>query len=87
VTNEVIQKGKEKYLKLAMYKLAVSYVALGQSLLCDLASTFITAAALDYGTDIKLASKTDIAVVATSILLLLNLADVLKAILDAAIQV
>jgi hypothetical protein len=31
--------------------------------------------------------KSDIAVIATSILLLLNLADVLKAILDAAIQV
>jgi hypothetical protein len=31
--------------------------------------------------------KADIAVIATSILLLLNLADVLKAILDAAIQV
>lgn len=62
-------------------------MARGQSLLCDLASTFITAAALNYGTDIRPSKKTDIAVVATSILLLLNLSDVLKAILDAAIQV
>jgi hypothetical protein len=34
-----------------------------------------------------MAKKSDIAILATSILLLLNLADVLKAILDAAIQV
>lgn len=87
VAHEVVQKAKRKYKDLASYKLAASYVAHGQSLLCDLASTFITALALEFGTEIRVSKKTDIAIVATSILLLLNLADVLKAILDAAIQV
>ena len=55
--------------------------------MCDLTSTVITAFALELGTNVKMDKKTDIAVLATSILLLLNLADVLKAILDAAVQV
>jgi ABC-type bacteriocin/lantibiotic exporter with double-glycine peptidase domain len=87
VGRELIEKAKKKYINFASYKLASNYISYGQNILCDLTSTVITAFALELGTNVKMAKKTDIAVLATSILLLLNLADVLKAILDAAIQV
>lgn len=87
VGKELIQKAKKKYIGFASYKLASNYISYGQSILCDLTSTVITAFALEFGTNVKMAKKTDIAILATSILLLLNLADVLKTILDASIHV
>lgn len=87
VGRELVRKAKVKYTNLASYKLASNYINYGQSMMCDLTSTFVTALALEFGTNVRMAKKADIGVLATSILLLLNLADVLKAILDAAIQV
>jgi len=46
----------------------------------------ITAIALEFGTEVEMDRKS-ISGLATSILLLLNLADVLKVILDSAVQV
>lgn len=84
--NEVIEKGKDKYTNFASYKLAVHYAKHGQALLCDIAATIITALALEFGTEVDIDRKS-VSALATSILLLLNLADVLKAILEAAIDV
>jgi hypothetical protein len=86
VNREVIEKGKTKYTNFASYKLAAHYVKHGQTLLCDIAATIITALALEFGTEVDIDRKS-VSALATSILLLLNLADVLKAILDAAIEV
>lgn len=47
---------------------------------------FITALSLEFGTEVDMDMKS-ISGLATSILLLLNLADVLKTILDSAVQV
>lgn len=46
VTNEVVAKAKSKYINLASYKMAINYVAHGQTLLCEMAATLITALAL-----------------------------------------
>ena len=83
---EVIKKAREKYTNLASYKLAAIYVNHGQILLCDIAAMIITALALEFGTEVQM-DRVSISGLATSILLLLNLADVLKAILDSAINV
>lgn len=80
VGKEVLRKAQRKYTALAGYKLAASYITLGQGLLCDLASTCVTAIALEYGTGMRIGHQSQTAVVATSILLLLNLSEVLKAI-------
>ena len=86
VNKEVVAKAKSKYANLASYKLAINYVAHAQTLLCEMTATIITALALEFGTEFDVDSV-HIASLATSILLLLNLAEVLKAILDAAVQV
>lgn len=46
VGRELVRKAKKKYSNLASYKLASNYIFYGQSVICDLASTFITAFAL-----------------------------------------
>lgn len=46
VGKELIQKAKKKYIGFASYKLASNYISYGQSILCDLTSTVITAFAL-----------------------------------------
>jgi hypothetical protein len=86
VNYEVIEKAKSKYLLLASHKLAAHYISYSQSLLCDFTSTLITALALELGTSIH-AKQSQLAVVATSILLLLNLADVIKSIIETAVQI
>ena len=86
VQREMISKAKMKYTNLASYKLAAIYANHGQILLCDIAAMIITALALEFGTEVDMDRKS-ISGLATSILLLLNLADVLKAILDSAVRV
>lgn len=53
VGREVVEKAKIKYTNLASYKLAASYVSFGQSLMCDITSTIITAFALEFGTNVR----------------------------------
>ena len=86
VSYEVIEKAKQKYVLLASHKLAAHYVSYSQSLLCDFTSTLITALALELGTSVDV-KQSQLAVVATSILLLLNLADVIKTIIETAVQI
>ena len=86
VKKDVISKAKVKYTNFASYKMAANYAAQGQMLLCDCAAMIITALALEYGTEVDMDRKS-VSGLATSILLLLNLADVFKAILDAAVSV
>lgn len=81
-----MDKAKAKYTSFASYKLAAHYAKHGQNLLCDIAATIVTALALEFGTEVDI-DVHSISALATSILLLLNLAEVLKAILDAAIDV
>lgn len=71
VVDAVIDKGKDRYNKLASYKAAINNVNLAQTILCDLASTVITAAALQF--TLRMRTSGDISFLATSLMLLLNL--------------
>jgi ABC-type bacteriocin/lantibiotic exporter with double-glycine peptidase domain len=86
VKSEVIAKAKIRYTNLASYKMAANYVNHGQTFLCDIAAMCITALALAFGTEVDMDRKS-ISGLATSILLLLNLAHVLQDMLDSAVRV
>lgn len=82
---EVLLKSEAKYASLAGYKIAAHQIALGQTLLCEVIALLVTATSISFGSSV-VGDKHSISGLATSIMLLLNLSDVLKAILDAAIM-
>ena len=83
-TEDVILKARLKYTRLASYKLAADHVSLGQLFLCDMASTFITAIALEF--TLLMHTSSNISLIATSLMLLLNLEDVFRDMVEAAIS-
>lgn len=86
VEKEVIHKAKEKYLELSSYKQATNYSRYGQSLLCEIASIFIGTIVLEFGIGSK-AYHINEGLIVTSILLLMNLSDVLKAVANISMYV
>lgn len=86
VREQVLAKAQDKYTRLASYKIAANKIVLGQALLCNLVSLVVTSLSLRFGSTV-VGDKLSISALATSIMLLLNLADVLKAILDAAVKI
>lgn len=84
--DEVLAKSEAKYTNLAGYKIAANQIVLGQALLCDIIALIVTAVSIYFGSSV-VGDKHSVSALATSIMLLLNLSDVLKAILDAAIMI
>lgn len=80
----MIQKAKEKYAQFASFKIIKNKVAVGEDILFSVVGILVTAAALQYGL-LTIGDRTSMAKAATSILLLLNLSNVLKSILRTAI--
>lgn len=81
-----MDRAKNKYTTLAAYKLAESYTAYGEEILCDIISIILLGLSFEYGRDMKLHGR-GTAVIATSIFLLMNLSEVLKAIVKLTINV
>jgi len=75
------------YKKLAAYKLAESYSSYGEELFCDFTSLMLLVMAFFYGLEIKLdGNHYNIALIGTTIHLLLNVSEVLKNIVKLIIN-
>lgn len=85
VKTEFLERAKQKYMRLAAYKLAESYTAYGEELLCDFISIILLGFAFQYGFEMKGHGRST-AVIATTIFLLINLSDVLKTIVKLAVN-
>lgn len=72
VKAEFLERAKEKYLRLAAYKLAESYTSYGEELLCDLISICLLGFSFQYGFEMKGHGRST-AIIATTIFLLINL--------------
>lgn len=83
---EVEEKAMRKYANLAGYTMAANRLALGQSLLCDFVSLVVTALSLSFGAQV-VGDVESVSALATAIILLLNLSDVMKTMLHAAVQI
>lgn len=49
VKAEFVERAKQKYMRLAAYKLAESYTSYGEELLCDIVSIILLGLAFQYG--------------------------------------
>ena len=85
VKSEFLERAKMKYKTLAAYKLAESYTAYGEEILCDIITIILLAFAFQYGMEMKLHGR-GTAVIATSIFLLMNLSEVLKSIVKLTVN-
>ena len=84
VQQKVVDKTKEKYSHFASFKIMKEKIAVGENILFSVVGILVTAVALQYGV-YSLGNRTSMAAAATSILLLLNLSNVLKSILRTII--
>lgn len=85
--DELLRKTEETYRKLAAYKLAERYTGYGLSIACDLMSVLLLAGAVSYGLEMKVHNTgSNIALIATSIHLLMNGSTVLKNIVKDTIS-
>jgi hypothetical protein len=82
---EFLERAKRKYKTLAAYKLAESYTAYGEEILCDFITILLLAVSFQYGLEMKLHGR-GTAVIATSIFLLMNLSEVLKSIVKLTVN-
>lgn len=87
VGQEVVNNAKLAYMEIASYKIAESYTAYGEEIICDFVSLVIFSAVLNHGLQSKMEGNTkSIAEVATMIHLLIGVFDVLKAIVKDSIH-
>jgi ABC-type transport system involved in cytochrome bd biosynthesis fused ATPase/permease subunit len=83
----VLNKAKEGFIRVAAYKQAVNSARLVQDLLCELCSTIVIGLGLEYGTVLKVKEgEQNEALVAVTVLLLLNLSEVFRNIISSVIK-
>jgi len=80
--NHLIKRAEKKYKKLASYKLAERYTNHGLSIACDIIGNILLASIVYVGLESKIhQNRSNIALMATSIHLLMNGSQVIKNIL------
>jgi hypothetical protein len=85
--DDVLRRTHKVYRHIAAYKLAESYTAYGEELFCDFTSLILLVMAFYYGLEIKIAgSNFNLALIGTTIHLLLNVSEVLKNIVKLTIN-
>lgn len=84
---KLIKRAEAKYKNLASYKLAERYTTHGLSIVCDLMGIILLAAVVYYGMESNLHNnRSNLALIATSIHLLMNGSQVLKSIVKDTIS-
>ena len=85
--SEAINKAKVGFVHVAAYKLTSQACQVSQEVVCELVGTFIIALGLELGTKAKLLKgNQNEAMIAISVMLLLNLSDVLKTIMKTFLK-
>ncbi len=83
---DVMRRADNIYRKLAAYKLAESYTAYGEAIFCDFTSLILLIIAFVYGLEIKIdGNDYNVALIGTTIHLLVNVSEVLKNIVNLII--
>jgi hypothetical protein len=84
---EAISKAKQGFNNVAAFKLTSDTIQICEEVLCEVTGTIIISLGLEYGTKMKLKEGDhNEALVAVSVMLLLNLSDVLKTILKTILK-
>ena len=82
---EFMDRVLKNYTTLAAYKLAESYTAYGEEILCDFISILLLGFSFEYSREMKIHGRST-AIIATTIFLLMNLSEVLKAIVKLTVN-